>query len=99
MCWEQTVEDVDGKKMKMTREDGQRNHISPMIRHHHSTIESSYIGKEQQKERPTELKTFFLHAETFDRGLQNNSQKFKSTFQGYGLVLPGIRWQIGCCNH
>lgn len=84
------MEDVDGKKMKMTSGDGQRNHISPTIRHHHSTMESSYIGKEQQKKRATELKTFFLHAETFERGLQNNSKKFKSTVQGYGLVLPGI---------
>lgn len=89
MCWEQTVEDVDGKEMKRTRAEGRRNHASPTIRRRHSTIESSYIGKEQQTNRAAGLKTFFLRAEALEGGLQKKSQKLKSTFQGCGLFLPG----------
>lgn len=84
------MQEKDRNKKKMTREVGQRNHISPPIRHRHSIIEASCTGKEQQKNRPTELEKLFLHAETFNRRLQYKSQKLKSTCQGYGLLLPGI---------
>lgn len=81
------MEEVDGKKMKMTRADGGGNHISPPIRHHHSTIESSYIGKEQQKNRPTELE--ILHTETFDRGLRTKARSLKQHFRGTACSFRG----------
>lgn len=49
MCLEETVQGKERNKKKVTREVGQRNHISPLIRHPHSTIEASYTGKEQQE--------------------------------------------------
>lgn len=82
------MEEVDGKKMKMTRADVQGNHISPPIRHHHSTIESSYIGKEQQKNRPTELEKFCM-LKHFTEGYETKARSLKPHFRGTACSFRG----------